>query len=1091
MTNPVLFIGLGGTGKQTLMHLRRLFLDNYGPGSVPKSVLERYGPGRLPHTAFLCFDSDTRLLDLDGQRFDELLESAQLTGSEFQALEIDQEQMKEFYQHPERFPAYKPWYDFGLEKFGVPRHGCGQTRPWGRYAFFQHYSKIRSSVRAALDSLTNARTVADAQEMGVTLQTDGPLLVFVVFSIAGGTGSGMFLDMAFLLRDLESEIGRAMPSQAVILLPGAFSSNPEAKIYANSYAALLELEHYNLQRDESSDAAQRGFPIYWPGAFNPDQGPRRLMPPAFEAAWLIGERSRGPSGAGGSAVDPSRKSELTGMMAEWLFLRASPNHAVIGSQINSDAGNYTVNEMAETAALPIYEAGSSEPQGRLELSRRYGSFGLSKIYLPKGILHQIAAHRLVGDILRQWATEPPLGAGATATLEREVWPKVLLRQASASGRDRQGAAAIFEFVDRANGSTSVIDEAMKAFEQAFDPRAIAEKERNNLPAALAEQFDEFVRRRVGDDEVDAKKQGDLARRIHKNRDLAKTTIREALDEVLADSLRTHGRRFSFAREVLLKLSADFANAAAEADRQQADRADRASEARRNVDVILRYAREEQSDFVLGKIATVATRLQEDVIGFELERQIFQRSKEVAEYAVNLIGRVDDKAGVGEKASGLFHQLTELRRDLERLERRVSQRVADLRVRPTSTLNQRVIADTDDAYYLDSDGGPITVEYVLGSEARVLVEPAVFNGQVGSPWSLRNRFAGSGSDQLLDELVEFGRREMDHVPQLANNALATFDALYPSGGGKNEYAAALQPRVSNASAWLAITSVGESSWGRNARIAQTLRVGYRPTGGSEQRRLTDAVVGPNALFPGLNAQVAELQQGDSVYFEQEIAGFPLSVIPNIKDYRDRSYVPYLTEQSRGGKDSEEGASSALHIEPDGAKFGSIIQPTPEEASARAAAVELFAEAVAKRRLKPKRDSFGMITFGRETQVGFTPVEQEVGRYDRAVLMLISPQSKANRELRAGNQEIEDLWDKRPDGGREVKAQLLALLDYYLFDPHRPITLPEWDTALKRLIERLTRRYGEDRSQAARELRASLPRWTTEDPPGSGFRHLSSS
>ena len=199
MTAPALFIGLGGTGKQTLMHLRRLILDNYGAGVVPKTVLDRYGSGRLPHTAFLCFDSDPRLLDLDGQRFDEILAGAALSGAEFQSIEIDPEHMKTFYEHPERYPSYTAWYDFSLRKYGIPRNGCGQTRPWGRYAFFNHYDKIRSSIRAALDSLVDARTVADAREMGVTLET-GSVNVFLVFSIAGGTGSGTFIDTAFLQR---------------------------------------------------------------------------------------------------------------------------------------------------------------------------------------------------------------------------------------------------------------------------------------------------------------------------------------------------------------------------------------------------------------------------------------------------------------------------------------------------------------------------------------------------------------------------------------------------------------------------------------------------------------------------------------------------------------------------------------------------------------------------------------------------------------------------------------------------------------------------------------------------------------------------
>ena len=1090
MTAPALFIGLGGTGKQTLMHLRRLILDNYGAGVVPKSVLDRYGSGRLPHTAFLCFDSDPRLLDLDGQRFDELLAGAALSGAEFQSIEIDPEHMKTFYEHPERFPSYTAWYDFSLRKYGIPRNGCGQTRPWGRYAFFNHYDKIRTSIRAALDSLIDARTVADAREMGVTLET-GSVNVFLVFSIAGGTGSGTFIDTAFLLRDLESELGRSLPTQSLILLPGAFSSNPEAKIYANAYAALLELEHYNLSRDDRPGAlGSHGFPVYWPGAYNPDNSPRRILPPAFEATWLISERSRGATGTGGSSVDPSRKGELTSMMAEWLFLRSSPLHAAIGGQISSDAGNYTVTEMAETAALPIMEAGAAQATGRLELSRRYGSFGLSKIYLPKSVLHQIAAHRLIGDILKDWSNEPILPPGTADTIVREIWPKVMLRQGS-GGRDGDGAYALYNAVNRKDASSSIVDDALASFNEAFDPLAIADDAGDQLGLVLTDQFRDFMRRRVADDESDASKQGDLARLIRANTATAERQLRDALDEVMADALRTTGRRFSFAGEMLVKLATDFRNASADADRLGADRALAASDARRDVEELLLHARGERSAFVLGKVAKVAIDFQQDVIAYELDRQMYQRAKDLADYAVRLIGQTDEKAEGGAKTSGLIHQLSELRRDLVSMEARVRQRISDLAVRSTSTLNQRVIAKTEDAYYLTREDEPMNAERVRAAEMRLLADHAVFSGAVGSPWTLRRGFVGAGAEQILGLFVEFGRREMEHVPQRANNALQMFDQMHPTASaGVAGYVSALRPLVSNASAWLAITSMGSSDWGRSSGIAQAFRVAYRPTGGPEDRRLVDTLVGPNAMFPGLNArEPAQLTQGDAVYFEQEIAGFPLSVVPNIKDYRDRAYYPYLTEQRRGSDKDETSSSSALHIEPDGAKYGSLIQPTQEEATARAGALELLVEAVAKWKLAPHRDSDGMMVFSRRTMVGFTPVSQDVGRYDRTVLMLLASQSRTVVELQEQIRDVETGWAARDDAGQLLKARILALLDYYRFDEARqPITLPEWKTAVTRVIERLTLRFGPETSARAAQERPTLDQWSADDPVGSGFRRI---
>jgi len=1088
--DPVLFIGLGGTGKQTLMHLRRLFMDNYA-ADMPKALLDRYGPGRLPHTAFLCFDADTQMTDLDGKPVDDLLRAAEMRkDSEFFSVELGVEETKDLYRHPERYPAYQPWYDFGLEKFGVPRDGCGQTRPWGRLAFFQHYDKIRSVVSRALGpaGLLSVETRNDARDAGVDLPAAAPIQVFVVFSVAGGTGSGMFLDMAFLLRDLEAEIGRAIKTEAIVLLPGAFSRSPEAKIFANAYAALLELEHYSLQRDVGVDSGPRGFPIYWPGAYDPQRGPRRLEPPAFGATWLISERSRGATGLGAAGLDPSRKGELIGMIAEWLFLRSSPRHATLGEAINGDASNYLANQMAETAALPIYEA-QGQPTGVLELSKRYGSFGLSKIYLPKTVLHQISANRLVSDLVVRWKEKTTLPASASDTIAREVYPDVLLRIASATGADREGVDALFEFLDRGDGATSIIEEGARAFHETFDPVVLAEDFERDLAVKTSARFGEWSGRHISDDEMTEEKKGDLARQIRRRTEVAMRRIRDGLNRRLSDAMKTAGRRAPFAGEILNSVLAAYADVERAAETLRADRADEAQESRQFSEQVLRHARGEKSPFVLKTIATVAVEDQAQAVEAELERQIYAAIKTIAAYAVKLISEGDELGATEFARSSLRHQLSSLERNLEAVTGKLAERIQALRGRSTSVLNAQVISTNDSGYYVARDGSPLTERGLSEIEMRLYSDQPVFGGAPGSPWTLRDGFQGAAFAQTVARLVEFGVREMAHVPGLANDALAAFGSNYSSHGGNAEFIAALRPLVDYGAAWLPITHSSGAGWGRHSQVAEIYRVARASRGGPEDLRFSEAMSGPNAPFGGLAANVRELgpELGDAAYFTQEIAGFPLSELPGIKDYRDRAYIPYMTNQAGGG-DGASGGSSALHLEADAARYGALFQPTKEEAIARSGALEVFIEALMKGLVRPKFDPSGFITYSRNTTVGFRVVEEDLGRYERVILMLSAPESRARRDLERAVQEVEDQWTRLADGGALTKARLLALLSYYRFDDRRPIRLPEWDTAVERVINRLTDRYGQALVQEAAQESATLDRITTETPPTSRFRVL---
>ena len=85
----------------------------------------------------------------------------------------------------------------------------------------------------------------------MTLDPSAPCEVYVISSVAGGTGSGSFIPIAlFAKRYLRKNLGKSPIINAMIALPDIYaeSQTPEnnTKIYANAYAIFRELNAINL-----------------------------------------------------------------------------------------------------------------------------------------------------------------------------------------------------------------------------------------------------------------------------------------------------------------------------------------------------------------------------------------------------------------------------------------------------------------------------------------------------------------------------------------------------------------------------------------------------------------------------------------------------------------------------------------------------------------------------------------------------------------------------------------------------------------------------------------------------------------------------
>src|SRR5260370_41106383 len=89
--------------------------------------------------------------------------------------------------------------------------GVGGVGALGRVAYWGHYRLISRRLRQELvNALDGPALKQAASDTGLGVRSNRPR-VYVVASLAGGTGSGIFLDLAFTARTLLKELGYAQP----------------------------------------------------------------------------------------------------------------------------------------------------------------------------------------------------------------------------------------------------------------------------------------------------------------------------------------------------------------------------------------------------------------------------------------------------------------------------------------------------------------------------------------------------------------------------------------------------------------------------------------------------------------------------------------------------------------------------------------------------------------------------------------------------------------------------------------------------------------------------------------------------------------
>lgn len=399
---PTVVIGLGGTGYGAMLKLKKRFVDAYG--SVP------------PIIRFLSIDT-TENAEVNATP-DAPSADGQLDHHEKYVLQVGSPANLVGGQNPH----IDEWWPTEIPTQAIIA-GAGQVRARGRLALFARSAEVFGRIQRAVDDVRNIRNQKQMYSEQFQVSTRSGVEVHIVGSLAGGTGSGLFLDVAFMARDI---IGGDETSNftAVLLLPRFFTRYAGvALVKPNAYGALKEIEHLSTMK----------------GSFQIDYGARRVdvTRPPFDLIYLVDSLNE----QGRVVSDPN---DLLSLIADGLYVQ-------IGSQIGTDSANAVDNIKTQIAV-------AGRVKGR---SPQYCSFGVASLTMPSfdALMYEDAKRLVIEDLLN--------GVVADAEVEQDVQRFIDQNRLREDDSDQ-----VIEFLSQKEGGGQ-LRFPMRLGEMKYDNKALA------------------------------------------------------------------------------------------------------------------------------------------------------------------------------------------------------------------------------------------------------------------------------------------------------------------------------------------------------------------------------------------------------------------------------------------------------------------------------------------------------------------------------------------------------------------------------------------------------------------------------------------
>lgn len=327
MATPTIIIGIGSTGLHVIQEVQKLYYDTYRVSNKPDNVEYIYietneteRPKGTPignniQRVFINLEDVASMVDF----------------------------IKKSCNNPEWLPDSKIVVNSGEGAGGM--RSCGRLALWGKHHQGNNFTDTYDAIHNAYQRVENLAN-NDAEKAKTT--------VFVTGSLTGGTGSGTFIDMAYIVRDIIPNIKNIY---GLFLIPNRPKNlyGEEVRL-GNTYGALKDLEHFNK--------IETVYKEKWPNGY-----PKEFPVPPYQLVQFISRDYQD----GSPAISSLRG--LVKMAGMYLFLNI--------------AGMY------EKRAMRLVDGFGNSRIGK------YGTFGLSAIQFPKDQIQEYMSVKLSIDLVKR------------------------------------------------------------------------------------------------------------------------------------------------------------------------------------------------------------------------------------------------------------------------------------------------------------------------------------------------------------------------------------------------------------------------------------------------------------------------------------------------------------------------------------------------------------------------------------------------------------------------------------------------------------------------------------------------------------------
>ncbi|WP_254410987.1 tubulin-like doman-containing protein [Dyadobacter diqingensis] len=334
MATPTILIGIGSSGMYILEHVQRFYYETYGknkPAHVEYLFIET---NKDNHVGITPVHNEIHKVYVSLAEIEKMIQGIRT------------------YNDAPWLPPTELVLETGMGAGGL--RSCGRLALWGANTEGDNWHKVVSAISDAYRRVSS-HTVSGGGRKPT---------VFVTGTFAGGTCSGMFIDMGYLIRSIVQEITELY---GLFLIPG----NPSARMngyevrYANTFQAFQELAYYNTE-----DVV---YKEKWPSKQEVS-----FKEPPYELVQFISQNDK----QGRIVANIDGLYKLAGL---YLFMNI----------VSKEVGNMEVGFRAKR----MERFGDAKSNNHIN---HYGTFGISAIQFPKDQIEEFTACQLSKDLLKRW-----------------------------------------------------------------------------------------------------------------------------------------------------------------------------------------------------------------------------------------------------------------------------------------------------------------------------------------------------------------------------------------------------------------------------------------------------------------------------------------------------------------------------------------------------------------------------------------------------------------------------------------------------------------------------------------------------------------